>query len=374
MLHSSIATKPVYQDLIADAQYREASSQLLAQAKHQGQSDGLLNCPLSESEYHVRFVTQAFNHIQAYLDEYASRTPQVTGMVMATKIEQDAKEQERILRAALPDKEAEHAALLERLEHNKPKRWLNLIRGIVLTGLLFIAGAEAFINYPSFRAAALSVFNATVAATSVAIIVAIAAPLAARYIRKATSLVAFVYRTGLVLACAAIFFFLLGLLRLYYYSTFTSVTLDSTEVTLTAATPGHVAAWATCAVSFTLFAVALFASVRYYKSKVESISDQQYRDTKQKAESLAGEIRRDYAAISALRSNTQRAVAEAYARYEAALAHQRRLVNLGVHACTLYAKTNILFRPDKACPEFFSTVPLHKYTSVFEQAMSREAA
>lgn len=366
----NLSTRPRYTDPVAEAQYKEAQDSLLSLAETQARADGSNNLPANnESDYRTRFANGVFSAIQQCLDEYALRAQNVSGVMLAKKIEEAAQQKVRLLRAALSEEQTRFNTLLREMERIKPDQAFNLIRFLVAAGLLIIACSEGVLAYPGYRAAALPTYGAIMVAGCVAIGVAIGAPLGAEYIRKASGRSQANIRTALLHAVAFAVFYFLSVLRLHQYNTAALFVTDASEISAPAARADCTTAMAICITSFCLFSLALFACIRFDRPVAAASSRRAFKDKKKKADVLKASITQKESDIAEVESRCEAEQAEALASYEFAVGHQKRLIGLGEQALTLYGATNLRYRSDGLCPEFFTYPPRHAYTSVFVHAM-----
>ncbi len=378
MKQATLKTRHPYLDMAAEAGYQRVETTLLTMAKLHGEADGKANLPATENYFRSRFAHFAFSTIQQQLDEFAQSTQNVSGVLLAQKLEQSAKENVRMLQAAQVEDQTTRSILCQEAEPLRPNKRHNCIKGFVECGLAFIAISEGALALPGFRAASLPLYSTWLAAVGVAVAVGVAAPVSARFIRKAKTQSKAAYRVAGVLLIALAFFYFLASLRLRAYIADAAAqatgNVDSSEITLPAISPDCLTVTAICFTSFVLFAVALGALIRYYKPREEAEREEAYHEKTKRIRALDERLSSRKAEMAAIESGCRQEQAAALQQYEFAVSYQRRLISLGDKALKLYAATNLRFRSDGCCPDCLVRVPTHHYNSVFGAATEATVA
>ena len=361
-----ISTRLPYRDPLADEQFNTASDTLLTMAQAHGQADGIGNVPTTEHEFKARFIDTVHAHIQGCLNEHAARCQNVSGVIMVKGIQQATADKLRPLRASVTNEKVQLATLQKELNRMQPDTTLNPLQVVLRCGLILISSCVGVINYPSFRAASMSVYYAFLAAETVAAGVAIGAPLLAAFIKRSKSLFQKIARLTGVHLLALFFFFSLGILRLHSYTTAVAANAgNGTHIAAPAPKPDCTNVWAGCLTSFFLFSLALFACIKYRKMNAGCENDEEYNDKKTQATLLDETIRRHTEEIAAIEAASRAEQSEAQSKYKFAVGHQRRLISLGERALATYCATNLQYRSDGLCPDFFAHPPAHEYTATF---------
>ena len=346
-----------------DAKTIELEKELLNHCEIQGRQNGLQNKPITEEEFRAYILNHIETKIQATLNENEQEHLPISGMVVAQKIQADAKEEINKLNAILADDEHKLWPLEERKKEKAPdlakrriRRWINTATGV-------IAVADGVFVYEAARAMPLPKIPALIIATAIAFAIGFGVHILAGFILKAKTKIQIAFRYCLVLIPAFIGFYVIGHIRAKAYNGIidlnNQIAGGSEQITTS------VSGLDITIISFLLFLAALLFSMRYYKSKEERLQEQEYDRICREIKDLKDKMEATRRKIKDIREEANQKSAEALARYEYALATERCLISLARKAMEVYKDSNLRYRTDGICPVFFSHPPPFNFQTFF---------
>lgn len=321
----------------------------------QGKYTGAMTKPDTEPEYHIYIVNQVETTAQAELDfNHQSNTP-VSGVIVANKEQQQAKEKIKPVAASLVQDEQKSKNLDNQKKECTPNFLKMIVRVCAYIALAAIATAEGYFANDGFRAAGLSVNASAVAAIGIAALVGFGSHIAGGYIQRAESMLEKLKIYCFALIPAFIGFYYLGHLRAFSYNDAAQL---KAHLSIFQIMPQYtVSGWGITIISFLMFFAALIISVRFHKTKEESLRDEEYKRTCREIKQLKREMSEKEQFVSATQTEANKKSAEALVRYEYAIAVEKRILGIAKKALTVFVDTNLKYRPDGRVPEFFSTLP-----------------
>lgn len=302
--------------------------------------------------------------IQPVIDSNQQKHLPISGIVIAQKTLSDAKEKIKPLKASLEDDEHKLRPLEEQkkekapnLQRRKQRRWVYIAAAI-------IAIAEGYFSFEAFRAASIPKIPALFLALGIGVAIGFGVHFLGGYIQKAKTGFQRIFRYCVALIPAFIGFYILGNLRAQGYNHISSLIPHSNEIA--AQQTGGVSGASLTILSFLLYLVALLFAVRFHKTDEESKQDQEYDRLCKEIDKLKIKMRSTKNEIDIIQKEANDKANEALARYEYALAIEKRLVSIARHSMEVYKASNLRHRTDGLCPEFFSYPPAFNFKLFFD--------
>lgn len=351
-------------NLFNDARTIELEKELLTHSAILGKQNGIQNKPEIVDELKAYNMNYVESKVQAAMNENEQEHLPISGMVVAKKIQTDAKEEISKLGATLADDEHKLWPLEERKKGVAPDLAKRKIRWWINAGTGVIAITDGYFAYEALRAAPIAKIPSLISAIGIAAAIGFSVHILAGFILKAKTKLQKLARYCLVLIPAFIGFYVIGNIRAKAYNGIVNLNSQIAGGSEQVITP--VSGLDITIISFLLFLAALLFSMRYYKSKEERLQEQEYDRVCREIEELKSKMESTRKKIEEIKEEANLKSAEALARYEYALATERRLISLARQAMEVYKDSNLRYRTDGICPVFFSNPPTFNFQTFFD--------
>lgn len=354
-----------YADITHDAYINALQEELTSYSEIQGRQNGIQNKPVTEPELRAYIMNAIESKVQSALDHNHQIYLPVSGMVLANKIQADAKGKITGIKSSLAEDEHKLGPLEDKKKEliADPKK--RLIRMLVYIGAGVISLAEGYFAFEALRLAGFPKIAADCAALGIAIAIGFGTHILAGYIRKAQKPIQRIIRYSIVLIPAFIGFYVLGSLRASGYNS----TIDLNPHLNGAFVPqsGAIEGWKITIISFLLFVAALIFSIKYYKTEEEYNQDLAYDNVCAEIKKLIATIKGKHDEIEAIQKEADIRSADALIRYEYAIACENSLQAIARKSLEKYSQSNLRHRTDGSCPNFFSYPPVFNFSLFFDK-------
>jgi predicted permease len=344
---------------------RKSIQELYIYADVEGKNTGIENKPRSEAEMKAIIFNRIQTTIQGVMEEnYRAHTP-IHPMVVANKIEIDAKEEAKRVQAEVM--QLNHDLEIANYEHKQIKLPFikRYISYVILACLCFIGVGDALLSYSGFRFFGLPVSGAIVASIVVFLVVVLGGHFLGRAIRDAELKSQRMMRIALSLIAAFLFFLFLGMLRANAYNYDDSTAVAASFVSK--AEHQDVTAYPIAVLSFLTFTLGLYISARFSLTKDQRASLQVYEVSERTIRRLRNEIATREKAIAEINRDKNEDVRTALATYETALANENQLIASADIALQRFINANLRHRTDGECPEYFSNPAKFQFKKFFDK-------
>lgn len=338
-----------YTDPELELRFEEVKHDLLTTAEIDGKHDGKINQPTALRQYKVQTIAPMSSSIQAVIELNHSKHQLICDVGYVQKIRKDADEQVKALQneekaiEGVIQKKKEEVERLRCDEPNPLKTWLYY--GV----LIALVAVEGGLTYLVVQQMANSVFVNILLSLAVVLITGIGLHASARYINAADTAKKRKWRYALVLGAALLFAIVLGVAR-------TSVNNDAatlnSQIAMEAPSAAN-SALSYVAISFMAFWVALALELRYGKRPEDEMKQKAFEEKRKELAALTAEAQRIGIQINEINHEVTHKCDWILRRQVYARDFETRLMALGQQAVDKYESTNLDFRTDRQCPEFF---------------------
>jgi hypothetical protein len=346
------------------------SKELIAFTSVQSKHNGSNNLPINEMEYKTLVLNGVTEKTNAAIYANQEKYLPITSMVIANKINNDAKEKVQPLYADLQDKELSIANIEQKQKNCGKDNRLNRIRTFVKCCIALISIAEGWFAFEAMRFAGFPFWGSLFGAIGIAICIALITHIGAKWIKNSsTKIQSFSRAVSIVLPiCIGLYF--LGQLRAdgyAAYASYTNLNPNAQNVTTTTASPEAITA-----ISILLFVATLIASVKYAKTNEEEQNEKEYQQLNDVLTKGKRELKVIQETITKIEKEAQIEQAEALRNYETAVAIEKQLHLAAYQAINEYNQTNIRHRKDRLIPSFFSTKPTLELNTFFKTQINTQ--
>jgi large-conductance mechanosensitive channel len=312
------------------------------------------NSPRTVEEFKINII----NYIDAKVQETQAHNHQlhipVSEKVIAENVKKEATLEIQRLQPMLNDREHKKEQLREqkKLLRQSPRKWFwSKISGIIS---IVTALCESTLPYDGLR----TKFNTTIAIYSciaIGISIYLFIHLFAHHIKNgATRLIRNLYfLTAMVLP--AIGLYSLSNLRANAANGKIDLSIPTTDGFVVLAP--NVSVLDITIISFLIYGAALFLAVHVAKTKEEEEKMKGYKNACRELKECNKETKELEKKRDAIAENAQGQEAQAMVTYERAVATKKRIDAIANKALQIYISTNMRFRSDGQCPNFFSDSP-----------------
>ncbi len=343
------------------AQHKE---ELIEYAVTRGEQHGIDNKPASVAEFRALIFNNIETNVQAAIDDNQRRHLLLSGMIRARQIRQVAQEKTAALRAKLNDLTNTIRLLLNEKKQLTPDLERMQRRKWTYWGAWFVAAGEGYFAFEALRYATMPPLPAIFTSICIAIIIGFGIDVAAGWIKKAKNRIQRIIRYSIVYIPAITGFYALGYLRAEGYNAVFNLKKGVGNINIP--TTGHVSDWNITILSFLLFVAALAFSIKYHKTDKERELEQKYNLKCNEIAEVEAERQAILQEIRDIEAQADAQEKEALERFEYALSNENRLQTLAKEVLEKYKDKNMRFRPDKACPDFFSNPPEFNFRLFFD--------
>jgi ABC-type multidrug transport system fused ATPase/permease subunit len=348
---TSIQLQSSYSDPEFEATYENAEKELMA-FDVDAKQGGLLNQPTTQKQYKIRVITPIKALIQKVIDFNYSRNQLFSDMAVAQSLRTTASDKASVLEREKNEKERNLVPLRNEQKSLKEscKRGLSTMLRIIIPALF--GTCEGVLVFNMLLGSSLPFIVSFFLALLTALVAGFGLHLGANFICKAKDLQVKRIRYAIVLTISFFVACALGVWRAKSYSDASNIS-SQIDVNQPAGEPAHFSPWPFILISFISFVVALAFEIKYW------LTDKEKRQLK-KYEEKTAEVKKEEQAvemmklkIEAIRANSNSDSASVIRRQEYACTNEERLLSLAQHTVSRYESTNVEFRKDNQCPEFF---------------------
>ncbi len=340
-----------YVNPVLESKIEKLESELTTFAEVQGRQNGIENMPQTEDEFKILALNKIESQVKHCIEELNADTQVSTGMVLAQKIDQDAKDKKQPLTGNLNDCEHDSRKFEEQKRLLRPTTKEQIMRWVVNTGLFLIALAEGFFAFEATRNSGLSFKLSLVSFFAVFITVGLVTHVVVSYIKRLQKRVHKILALIGVSCIAFIGFYFLGTLRADAYGAVQSMDLSVTDHK--PFTTG-ISGFKLTIISFILFEAGLFLSYFYGKSQAQIERDKQYDSACRSFSACKKKMKKLSSQIQEIEKATHQETESALLKYEYILYTKKRLTAMANHIAQKYIETNIRHRADRSIPIFFT--------------------
>lgn len=355
---------PHYSDDEHEQYLQKLESDVLNDMDVQGKHNGLYNRPQTETEFLTSVVNKVSVQIQAGIDANARKHQPLSGVVMAKKIEDDARVKIHPINADQQEDEKKHKKIIDEIERLKPNWAKKIARRFIHSCLAIIAASDGWFSFQAFRFSSFPFFSALFAGCGVVTAVGFGAYYLAGYILKAPAklqqrmryvFVLFLYFTG---------FYIIGCYRSSQYNHVSALHINGHEASATSS--AGISALSLATISTLMFWLALYLCLHFYRTEAEHKKEQEYKTKCRERLEIEQRLERRELQIANIQKEKEQAIGQAYARYEYALHCERWLVTLQKRAIALFIEKNLTYRSDGTCPSFFENSTVNSLSLFFD--------
>lgn len=329
-------------------------SELNSFAEVQGRHNGIENKPESEEEFKILALNKIESQVKHYIEELNASNQASTGMVLAQKLDQDAKDKKQPLTGKLNDIEHDAKKFEEQKRFLRPSKKEQLMLWLVYTGLFLIALSEGYFAYEACRNSGLSFKLSLVSFFAVFITVGLVTHVVVSYIKRLEQRKHKIIALIGVSIIAFIGFYFLGTLRVDAYSTAQNMNLSVSDHKPFST---GISGFKLTIISFILFEAGLLLSFFYGKSKDQKDRDREYDKVCRSLYGCRKQMKALSSQIKAIEKDTHEKTEAALLKYEYIVFTKKRLGAMASHVAQKYIETNIRHRTDRSIPPFFTHPP-----------------
>ncbi len=360
----NLTSRSNFIDQDQEKQINEFEKELIGHCQVEGKQSGVLNKPGTEAELRAFAMNYIESQVQSQIDKNHQINTPVSGMVMAKKAQEEAKDKINPLKASLVEDEHKLRPLEQQKKECSPNLQKRLLRRCVYMSAALIALAELDFAYEAFRAAPIPKIPSFFSAVGVAVAIGFGSHFLGAYIQKAKTKLQRIFRYSIVLIPAFLGFYFLGHLRSTAYNQAANLNSQINEFSIPLS--GDVSGWSITIISFLLFVTALLFSIHVCKTEEERNSDQAYDRACKEIKELLSKNTSTCNTIDAIQKQATEKAGEALARFEFAMAIENRLQAIAKNGLEAFKSANLRYRTDGLCPAFFSYPPIFKFRLFFD--------
>lgn len=363
-METQSSTLQTFRDQAHEAYLKQLKDSLLRHAGLQGEQNGKENMPVTIGQFKAFILNKIQATIQSGINSNQQLLQPISGRVIANKIQNDAQSKVAELQSAINNGQHKKQQLQNEARNCKPDIKLSRTRKLILLMLTCIALSDGWFAYPAFRHMGMPTVAAFVACCGVAIAVGAGAHNLASFIRKATTKSHMLLRYLSVLSLYFTGFAIIGFFRAVAYNHVSNLQVGTHDIVASHAT--SVSGLGIALVSFLLFWLGLFLSVKFWISADEQRQQQEYEDTCKELQEADTDLKKKHDEIHTIQAEKNTLSGSALAKYEYAVAIEKGLLSFSDIVIQAYIDKNMRFRSDNNCPEFFSNPPKLQYTLFFD--------
>lgn len=365
----NLTTHSNFIDQAQEKQINEFEKELIIHCQVEGKQSGVLNKPVTEAEIRAIVMNYVESQVQLQIDKNHQINIPVSGMVIANKVQTEARDKINPLKASLIEDEHKLRPLEQQKKECSPDLQKRLLRRCVYIGAALIAIAEGDFAYEAFRAALIPRIPAFFTALGVAVAIGFGSHFLGAYIQKAKTKLQRIFRYSIVLIPAFMGFYFLGNLRSTAYNQTVNLNSQINEISVPT---GSVSGWSITIISFLLFVIALLFSIHVCKTEEECNKDREYDKICGGIKELLYKTRATNNTIDTIQKQAIEKAGEALARFEFAMAIENRLQGIAKNAMEAFKNANLRYRTDGLCPAFFSYPPTFNFRLFFDNLKTKQ--
>jgi hypothetical protein len=324
-----------------------------------GKQLGMKNQPKTVDEYKAQFFNLLEAKVQMYIDHTELDKKPLSAQVIAFETQKQKDNKNGNLQSELFDKEKQVQAKDAQLASIPCSRSTVIWHYCILGIILLLAFSESFVVYQALRFMHIPTFGAIIFALGLGLGITVATEYLAQYIKRAaTTKIAFM-RGVIITLLMYLLFLTIASIRISGMEQQQSIDskMNGTQLSSQKLTPFWLAGLSTG-----LFVIGLLISIRHGLSKEERALMGEYVKTKKDRADLRKTIKGLHKQMDAEDKNAMAVSTQAVKVLEDATITESVLVRMAETAQAIFATTNMNFRQDGYCPEFFSTPPKFQLT------------
>ena len=352
-----LTTVQSYIDPEFEAYYDKLEKEQLSAMGIQAKQDGLANKPATLHHHKIQVIEPIKSTIQKAIEFNRSRYQPISHMAIAQSQRAQSSENITVKEKEKNAKEKEVLQLKDRQKELKATLCNGLSSKMRLIIPAAFAISEGIVVLNLLQGASFPFLVTFFLAIAIALAAGFGLHLGAHFIRKATTKIGARIRYAIVLSLAFLVAFALGVWRAHLYGDTVTINsqIDLNNVTGPAgpAAPTTYSPWPFILITFISFLVALAFEIKYWQTDDEKKKQKAYEDLSKECRKAEKEYKDMVEEINTLNAASTMNSGTVIRKQEYACSNEERLLTLAQVILSHYEGTNVEYRKDGSCPEFF---------------------